>query len=63
MNRAGFVRSLVRQGCCLQRQGKRHDIYANPRTGRQAPVPRHTTIKDSLAALIERQLGLETRHE
>ncbi len=58
MKRGIFIRSLVKRGCYLHRHGKRHDIYKNPRNGRQAPVPRPSEIKESLAQLIERQLGL-----
>ena len=58
MKRGAFIRSLVRRGCSLRRHGKRHDIYANQMTGRRAPVPRHSEIKDSLVRLIEKQLGL-----
>ncbi|MCL0080770.1 type II toxin-antitoxin system HicA family toxin [Peptococcaceae bacterium] len=58
MNRGNFIRSLVKQGCYLHRHGKRHDIYRNPKTGRQAPVPRHSEIKESLTRLIKKQLGL-----
>lgn len=59
MKRNEFVRSLVQRGCFLYRHGSRHDIYANPRNGRKAPIPRHAEIKDSLIKLIEKQLGLE----
>jgi hypothetical protein len=38
--------------------GKKHDIYANPNNGRQAPIPRQE-IKASLCELIRKQLGLE----
>jgi hypothetical protein len=58
VKRGNFIRSLVKRGCHLQRHGKRHDIYANPMTGRRAPVPRHPEIKESLVGLIEKQLGL-----
>jgi len=53
------MRELVQEGCQLKRRGRRHDIYLNPRNGRQAPVPRHVEIKDSLCQLIRRQLGLK----
>jgi mRNA interferase HicA len=59
MKRSELIRFLVGQGCYLKRHGKRHDIYANPATGRQAPVPRHKQIKESLVKLIEKQLVLE----
>ncbi len=58
MKRRELVRELVAVGCYLKRRGKRHDLYTNPKTGRSAPVPRHTEIKDSLCDLIRKQLGL-----
>lgn len=58
MKRRDLIRELVQAGCYLHRTGKRHDIYRNPANGRQAPVPRHREIKNSLCALIRRQLGL-----
>jgi mRNA interferase HicA len=58
VKRTEFIRELVRSGCYLKRHGSKHDIYANPRTGKQAPVPRHVEIKDSLCELIRRQLGI-----
>jgi mRNA interferase HicA len=58
VRRREFIRELVEAGCYLQRHGKKHDIYANPRTGKKAPVPRHTDVKESLCELIRRQLGL-----
>lgn len=58
MRRREFIRKLVAAGCYLRRHGGRHDIYANPRTGRMAPVPRHSEIRDTLCTLIRRQLGI-----
>jgi hypothetical protein len=58
VRRREFIRELVEAGCYLQRHGKKHDIYANPRTGKKAPVPRHSDVKGSLCELIRRQLGL-----
>jgi hypothetical protein len=34
MKRGQFVRELVAAGCYLKRHGGRHDIYANPNTGK-----------------------------
>ncbi|MEW6108519.1 MAG: type II toxin-antitoxin system HicA family toxin [Nitrospirota bacterium] len=59
MKRNEFIRELVDAGCYLKRHGANHDIYANPKNGKKAPVPRHTEIKDSLCRLIRKQLGLE----
>jgi len=54
-----FRRELVGHGCALVRHGGRHDVYVNQANGRQAPVPRHSDIKDSLCGLIRKQLGLK----
>jgi mRNA interferase HicA len=59
MKRQDVIRELVRAGCHLLRSGKRHDIYRNAANGRQSPVPRHREVKNSLCALIRRQLGLQ----
>jgi len=52
MKRREFVRELTAAGCRLKRHGKKHDIYVNDKNGRKAPVPRHSTIRDSLCELI-----------
>jgi predicted RNA binding protein YcfA (HicA-like mRNA interferase family) len=49
---------LTKNGCYLKRHGSNHDIFANPKNGRKAPVPRHPEIKDSLCKLIMKQLGI-----
>ncbi|HHT9126042.1 MAG TPA: type II toxin-antitoxin system HicA family toxin [Candidatus Brocadiia bacterium] len=59
MKRREFIRELVDTGCYLKRHGKKHDIYVNPRTGKKAPVPRHSEIRDSLCELIRKQLALK----
>jgi hypothetical protein len=53
-----FLKVLSQAGCHLDRHGKKHDLWINPATGKKAPIPRHTEIKDSLCELIRRQLGL-----
>ena len=50
------LEELLDAGCSLKRHGKKHDLYSNPKTGRQAPVPRYSEIKDSLVKLIRKQL-------
>lgn len=59
MKRRELIRELENAGCYLKRHGGNHDIYANPKNGKTAPVPRHSEIKDSLCELIRRQLGLK----
>jgi hypothetical protein len=58
VKRSRLLRELRRAGCELHRDGKKHDLYRNPANGMKAPVPRHTEIKDTLAELIRKQLGL-----
>jgi mRNA interferase HicA len=45
----------------MLRRGKKHDIYINPTTGKKAPIPRHTEIKNTLVELIKKQLGITDR--
>jgi len=52
VKRGNFIKELVNAGCYLKRHCKKHDIYANPNNNRQAPVPRHPEIKESLCKLI-----------
>ena len=54
-----MIRDLERAGCVLVRHGARHDIYRNPATGQQQPVPRHDEIDNDLAKHIKKFLGLE----
>jgi mRNA interferase HicA len=58
MKRGDVIRQLNQAGCVLKRNGKAHDIYQNPRTGKSAPVPRHNEIKNTLVAQIKKQLGI-----
>ncbi len=44
-------------GCVLLRDGGRHDICHNPRTGNSEPVPRHREINDVLAKRIIERLS------
>jgi predicted RNA binding protein YcfA (HicA-like mRNA interferase family) len=59
MKRQAFIRELERGGCEFVRHGKRHDLYRNPATGQQAPVPRHRDIAETLCEAIRKQLGIK----
>lgn len=59
MKRKEFIRQLMKNGCVLLRPGAKHDIYLNPSTGKEQPVPRHTEIDNGLAKHIRKYLGLE----
>jgi mRNA interferase HicA len=58
VKRKALIRDLVKGDCYLKRHGSRHDIYVNAKNDKQAPIPRHSEIKDSLVRLIKKQLGL-----
>lgn len=58
MKRRAFIKELERAGCAFARHGRRHDLHRNPANGRQAPVPRHRMIADTLCDVIRKQLGL-----
>ena len=36
-----YVSSLIKAGCYQLRQGGRHEIWVNPKTGAKTAVPRH----------------------
>jgi predicted RNA binding protein YcfA (HicA-like mRNA interferase family) len=59
VKRRELIRQLERAGCMLVRHGARHDIYRNPATGQQQPVPRHDDVDDDLAKHIKKFLGLQ----
>lgn len=52
MKRQELISRLTAAGCIFVRHGARHDLYRNPATGRQQPVPRHAEIDDNLARHI-----------
>jgi mRNA interferase HicA len=58
MKRRDLVRYLERNGCVLDREGRRHSIYRNPANGRCAAVPRHREVKDTTARAICDELGI-----
>jgi len=58
LKRSALIKDLVKSGCYLKRHGNRHDIYANARNGKQAPIPRHAEVKESLVKLIKKQLSI-----
>jgi mRNA interferase HicA len=57
MKRRDLVAELERIGCVLLRNGAKHDIYHNPKTGKSEPVPRHREVNELLAKKILKSLG------
>lgn len=58
MKHVDLIRHLTQQGCRLERQGARHEIYVNPANGNRTAVPRHREVKDTTARKICDQLGI-----
>lgn len=58
MKRRDLIRELEQAGCEFVRHGSRHDLYRNPANGRQAPIPRHREVANTLSRVIRDQLGL-----
>lgn len=56
MTRRALIRHLRRHGCELLREGGRHSVFVNLRTGAQSSVPRHNEIGNRLARKICKDL-------
>lgn len=61
MKRRDLIAELERAGCVLLRNGAKHDIYHQPKSGRSEPVPRHREINEMLAKKILRSLTQDER--
>jgi mRNA interferase HicA len=61
MKRREFVEELRNLGCYLVRHGANHDIYVNPKSGRQTAVPRHTELTNFICEKVRKELGLPKR--
>jgi len=59
MKRSELLKQIKKEGCVLLRDGSRHDIYINPKTGQKQPIPRHSEIDNTLAKHIKKYLGID----
>jgi mRNA interferase HicA len=59
MKRRYLLKHLVRHGCEIVREGRRHTIIQNPANGSETQVPRHREIKTTTAKGICKDLGIE----
>lgn len=63
MNRRAFVRHLVSYGCCVEREGKRHTLYARREASGFmlfSAVPRHTELARGTVRAICGDLKIPT---
>jgi mRNA interferase HicA len=56
MKRTDLIHHLEQHGCAFLREGGRHSVYVNRRTGKSSTVPRHREINDFLARKICKDL-------
>jgi predicted RNA binding protein YcfA (HicA-like mRNA interferase family) len=57
MKRADLIKILNRNGAQFLRHGASHDVYWQPKTGKQEAIPRHTEIKEYVAKSIIKNLS------
>ncbi|MEY8318818.1 type II toxin-antitoxin system HicA family toxin [Oscillospiraceae bacterium 50-58] len=56
------VKKLLRKnGCCMVRQGSRHEIWISPMTGKKFQVPRHASQEVATGTLdsIKESAGID----
>jgi len=44
VKRKDLIKYLLKYGCVLEREGKKHSLFYNPDTGKSVTVPRHSEI-------------------
>ena len=57
MKKYELIQKLNKQGAVLLRHGGKHDVYIQPRTNKEATVPRHTEINEFTAKAILKKLS------
>jgi len=57
MKKVELIQKLNQQGAVLLRHGGKHDVYIQPRTNKEATVPRHTEINEFTAKAILKKLS------
>jgi mRNA interferase HicA len=59
MKRTELLRHLRDRQCELVREGSRHSIWRNTRSGKLTAIPRHAEIKDLMARKICKDLDID----
>jgi predicted RNA binding protein YcfA (HicA-like mRNA interferase family) len=57
MKKTELIQRLNQQGAVLLRRGGKHDVYVQPKTNKEATVPRHTEINEFTAKAILKKLS------
>lgn len=58
MKRKELIKHLAKYDCYLFREGGKHSVFVNRKTGKTSTVPRHREIFDHLARKICRDLEI-----
>ena len=56
MKKNELIQKLNQQGAVLLRHGGKHDVFFQPRTNKEATVPRHSEINEFTAKAILKKL-------
>jgi predicted RNA binding protein YcfA (HicA-like mRNA interferase family) len=57
MKRNELIQKLGLQGAVFDRHGGKHDVYRQPRTNKEAAIPRHNEINEFTAKAILKKLS------
>ncbi|WP_010256991.1 type II toxin-antitoxin system HicA family toxin [Treponema primitia] len=57
MKRVDLIKVITNNGAVFVRHGGGHDVYKQPKTGKQDAIPRHTEIKEYVAKSIIKNLS------
>jgi len=57
MKKFELIQKLNQHGAVLVRNGAKHDVYMQPRTNKEAAVPRHNEINEYTAKAILKKLS------
>jgi predicted RNA binding protein YcfA (HicA-like mRNA interferase family) len=57
MKKTELLQKLNQQGAIFVRHGGNHDVYKQPRTNKEAAVPRHNEINEHTAKSILKKLS------
>lgn len=58
MKRKALIQYLIKNGCVIEGEGKKHTLYYNPVTSKSATIPRHREINTFTAKAICKDLGI-----
>jgi predicted RNA binding protein YcfA (HicA-like mRNA interferase family) len=56
MKKTELIQRLNQQGAVFLRRGGKHDVYVQPKTNKEATVPRHAEINEFTAKAILKKL-------